>query len=337
MEKEEKELHKYILEQIKKLINDNTTINEIKQFLAQIDIIISNMSIKIFDEDFLLPFYMLLEKQKENITIGEELINYYLSNKEKLPPSLLIYFYMKQKDNMGLSNTHNKFRIGVAGIAYTDHYEDKYIGFNFGFHLQNYLTNEAYNYQCMENIIHEIIHIYQFSINPNSENIYDQLIYNDRKIWELSNETGIMNYGIMHDDYLIEHQANVWSRHFMLNFAKANLHYFNDKLISSKESEFLSKINRNSYVGGQRYAFTYLITRIFEMLPDFLENDEQREKFKEGKNKITELINKDISLRTSIKINPYIQESDRHIYLGFEPYTLDKINELMEQQHKFNK
>lgn len=100
-------------------------------------------------------------------------------------------------------------------------------------------------------------------------------------------------------------------------------------LTKEKEKEFLSKINRNSYFGGQRKAFSQMIIKIVEIVQDLLDD---KEKIKEGKNRIIELINKDINLRTLIKNNPSIKELDRHIYLGFEPYTIDKINNLIEQK-----
>lgn len=327
-------IYKNLLEKLKELTNSSPSLNEVQLFLSEVDSIICNMFFKEFDKEFLLPFYHLLERKIGNSTFGQELIYGYLSNREKLPPSLLIYFYMKKKNDMGFSNTYNKFKIDFRGIAYTDHYEDKYICFNFNFHNNKYPSNEEYNYQCMENIMHEIIHIYQFSINPNSENIYDQIIYNDRRLWEISNETEIMNYNAMHDDYLIEHQANVWSRHFMLNFAKENPQYFTDEFVASKESEFLSKLNRNAYYGGQRYAFTNIMNMFFEWGPQILETDEQKKNFEEGKIKIIELINKDIVLRNTLKMNPDVQELCRHIYLGFEPYSLDDIKQIMLSSKK---
>lgn len=78
--------YKNLLEKLKELISGNHSINEIQEFLNYIDSIALCYN---FDEDFLLPFYNLLEIKKEKDTIGEELFNNCLSNKERLTPSLL--------------------------------------------------------------------------------------------------------------------------------------------------------------------------------------------------------------------------------------------------------
>jgi len=334
MKNQENIIYKNLLEKLKILINGNANTNEIKQLLVEIDNIISNISVSVFDEDFLLPFYMLLEKKMENSTIGEELLNSYLTNKEKLPSSLLMYFYMKQKDKMGFKDSYNRFKIGNKYIACTDHYDDKYMYFNFEYHVQNYPINDEFNYQCMENIMHEIVHIYQFSIKPNSENIYDKLIYNDRQLWELSNEAGIMNYGALHDEYLIEHQANVWSRHFMVLFAKKQTNYFNASFVEKKTNEFLKKLNRNFNYGGQRKVFPLIMKNAIGFAQDILSEEERGPKFEDNKKRIEELLANNIYLTTYIKNNPDVQELDRHIYLGFESYSLEEIEKMFYLQQR---
>lgn len=226
MENKETAIYKGLLEKLKKLISGNSSIKEIQVFLIDVDSAVASMSIRVFDDDFLLSFYSLLETKTEKSTIGDELFNNCLESKEKLSPSLLMYFYLKQKDILGFKYTYNRFKIGTSGIAYTAHEDDKHIYYNFNYHWQKYTRPDVFNYQCMEDIMHELVHIYQFSISSNTEDMYEKLICNDREIFLLSIDSGILNYGASHDYYLIEYQANVCSRHFMTNFARNNPNYF---------------------------------------------------------------------------------------------------------------
>lgn len=315
MENKENAVYKELLEKLKSLIDGNKNIKEIQEFLSDLDLIMSNMSVKVFDEDFLLPFYSLLETKTEKSTIGEVLFNQYLSNHKELSPSLLVYFYLKQKDNFGFKDIYNKFKIATSGAASTYHYDDKNIEFNFQYYWKNYGEADEFNYMCMENIIHEIVHIYQFSISPNSEDMYERLIYNDRRIWELSIDSGILNYGYLHDEYLIEHHANIWSKHFMICFAKNNPSYFNGILLKAKQEEFMKKVNRNADYGNQRNAFSKLMSIALEYRFHF-DTEEEKQVIEINKHKFKELLQNDMYLREYIFFHSDMQDAIQQVYLG---------------------
>lgn len=345
MENRENTIYKELLEKLKVLISKNSSVKEIQTFLTDIDSAVASMSVSVFDDDFLIPFYSLLETRTEKSTIGDELFNSCLESKIKLPPSLLMYFYLKQKDILGFKHTYNRFKIGTSDIAYTAHEEDKHLYYNFNYHWKKYNEPDVFNYQCMEHIMHELVHIYQFSIPSNTEDMYEKLICNDREIFLLSIDAGILGYGGLHDDYLIEHHANVCSRHFMTNFAKNNSNYFDSDFIKSKQEDFLKTANRNSYYGGQRVAFKRLLEMAFELIPDLMQSDKSEngdrvenseELYNINKKKMEELLKKDILLRSYIDANPNMQDPLQQIYLGLGLRDLKVLEESYFSPRKGN-
>lgn len=327
--------YKNLLEKLKELISGNHSINEIQEFLNYIDSIALCYN---FDEDFLLPFYNLLEIKKEKDTIGEELFNNCLSNKERLTPSLLMYFYLKQKDILGFKYTYNKFKFLGAGIACTEHNDDKYIFFNYCYYLDNFKENDVFNYQCMETILHELVHIYQFSINPNTDDMYEKLICNDRELFLLSHDYGILSYNYLHDNYLIEYHANVCSKYFMINFAKDNPNYFDNNFVETRKNYFFEKIAySNSHLARDLFKkyielYSEMSNNLYKDYESNTNKDDQNLSVAEfiskkelGLTRIKELLDKDRLLRLYVDEHPDKQDSIRNFFLGVGTYDINII------------
>lgn len=321
-----------LLKKLSELTNKEASLNEIQDFLYELDSIMISISVNIFDEKFLLPFYSLLNRRKGSSTIGEFFLNKYLINKEKITPSLIMYFYLKQKDELGFKETYNRFEIGTHDIAYTEHYEAKYMYLNYLSYYKKYNDAEEFNYQCMEDVIHEITHIYQFSISPDTKDIYEMLIYNDIQLWELSKKSKILNYEGLHDTYAIEHHANIFSRHYMINYANKHPELFNSNFIKRKQEKFEKKVNGNfeSRYCGIRNFFRYLLfdkeygyftkyhpeeIKKQDSLPDYYKEQLiTNEKFEDVKRQFMELLEKENRIIDYIYYN--MPDNIKKVHLG---------------------
>lgn len=329
-------LYKYILKLVKELLSKEVSFEEIQEFLQTIDDISYNLNLIEFEEDFLTSFYSLMNKKINNTaSLGDFLLNHSLENKIKLSPSLLIYFYLKEKDKLGFKDIYNKFKLTSKDgecLAYTAHNDDKHMFFNFNKYRNQHQDPEEHNYKCMEAIIHEIVHIYQFSITPDTENIYERLIYHDRQVFDFCSEIKFIGYMGFHDAYAIENHANQISKHFMINIARENPNYFNETFITKKKDDLLKYSNQwflqNSR--GARFCFYHILENFVlddTLLGGIKEIDPTitEEYIEEMKKQIEELERKEWQLVDHIDYN--MHDSIEKVYLGIRQNSNDYIDE----------
>lgn len=335
------EIYINILKQAKELLSKEVSLEEIQEFLRIIDDISYNLKLIEFEEDFLIIFYEIMNKKINDTTsLGDFILNDSLEKIINLPPSLLIYFYLKEKDKLGFKDSYNKFKICSVDsecLAYTDHDDDKHMFFNFNKYKKDHPDSEEHNYECMEAIMHEIAHIYQFSISPDTEDVYEMLIYHDRQVFDFCRKSKLIGYMGLHDYYAIENYANNFSKQFIINLAKTNPNYFNENIIMRKKDELLKYSNKWFYESyrGARFHFYYLIENII-FDERFLNGIEEQnpmlteEYIEEIKKQMNELERKEWQIVDYIDHN--MPDSIEKVYLGINQNSNDYIDEYNNSQ-----
>lgn len=219
--------------------------------LKELDNEIMNENIKEVSPEFLYYFNQIMGLVNDQYivdnkpgTLGHMLVENALVSKQKISPTLMMYFYLEQKGNLGLNNTYNNIKftdskeVGTMGVS---------IGTPFTLKLNlDYLKKageiDDYNYEIMEGLLHEITHVHQYSIPENTENLFDKLTYYDIEcylaIFKYLNDT---ERNIIYSSVLSEFMANEQSRAYMLNIAENHPEYFNEKLIEQKRIQYVQE------------------------------------------------------------------------------------------------
>lgn len=242
-------LETYIL-RIKEIAN-NFSYHHFISFLKELDNEIMNGNIKEIGPEFLNYFNQIMGLVNDQYivdnklgTLGHMLVENTLVSKQRISPTLMMYFYLEQKNNLGLNNTYNN-------IKFTDNKEVDTMGVSIGtpFTLKlnlDYLKKDDevdnYNYEIMEGLLHEIIHIYQYSIPKNTENLFDKLTYYDIEcylaIFKYLSDT---ERNIIYSSILSEFMANEQARTYMLKIAENHPEYFNEELIGQKRIQYIKE------------------------------------------------------------------------------------------------
>ena len=85
-------------------ITKSNNIEEISIFMQKFDLYILNNDM---NPDLTSLFYQLMRKDYNNEKVGDILLNSYLTYNTKLSPSLIAYFYLREKEKMGLKLNYN--------------------------------------------------------------------------------------------------------------------------------------------------------------------------------------------------------------------------------------
>ena len=240
------DLDKYIFK-IKELSN-NFSYHQFINFLKELDSEIINGNISEFGPEFIHYFNQILSLVNDQYivdgkpgTLGHMLIENSLISKQKISPSLMMYFYLEQKEKLGLSNTYNNIKftdskeVGTMGVSIGTPLTLK---LNLDYLKKNYEI-DSYNYEIMEGLLHEITHVYQYSIPENTENLFEKLTYYDIECY-----LAIFKYltdterNIIYSSVLSEFMANEQSRAYMINLANNHPEYFNNDLIEQKRIQY---------------------------------------------------------------------------------------------------
>lgn len=183
-------LRREFIQELKRL-NENFDYQEFLTLLKQIDRLAGY--VYSFDEEFLLYFYRLMSRKDEHyvvdeelVTLGHYLIEESLRKREELSPSLIVYFFLEQKERAHLADYCNciQFTGGPfpMGIVQDKNQCPDYCLMNMNSYLR--FTNDpaAYNYMVMRDVLHEITHIYQQTRKEDSSNLLERLDYYDNQI-----------------------------------------------------------------------------------------------------------------------------------------------------------
>lgn len=186
----------------------------------------------------------------QHITLGNMLLDDVLSSKEKITPTLLIYFYLDKKKSLGLEQYCNfvkkdydkSSRMGITSLGESTMPDLLQITWDF-YKEQNW-SNEQYNYEIMRDIIHEITHVYQETRLESTDNLFDKLAFYDNKIDHILYRKimlgGTAGNSAVHGSFLTEFMAYETSDVYMLEYAKRNS-YFSDELIQKKLFDYKQK------------------------------------------------------------------------------------------------
>lgn len=178
-----------IIQELKRL-NDSFDYQEFLALLKQIDCLILKGEIYDFEEEFFIYFNRLMSCKKDSYVVDGDLGHYLIENalikKEKLSPTLMMYFFSQQKEKAYLANYCNHIHFGSThqmAIIEDENQRPNYCAINIGYYDKAYEKDpEKYNFMVMHDILHEITHIYQQTRKENSADLLERLDYYDNQI-----------------------------------------------------------------------------------------------------------------------------------------------------------
>ena len=242
----------------------------------------------VFGEEFLFYFNQLINFTNDDYiidgkscTLGHKLVEDTLLNKKKITPSILLCFYLEQKNKIGLENFCNEVVFGVTrhmastnfrmAVVKINNINQSYmcINHNNSFYKRLEENIDEYNYQVLNDILHELTHVYQLSRSKNKGNIFDRLARYDYDIGGILNDNNVNCVNPMfHESLVCEFMAQEQARVYLLKIALDHPEYFNSNL-TKKERENYSKIRLgihegtfNEYLYDVRVRFDVLLSDI---------------------------------------------------------------------------
>ncbi len=209
-------------------------IEKIPTILEQID---NNLLENQVDNEQIGLFYKIMCREFDSKKLGDVLITKYIKSNVELTPSLITYLYLREKEKLGLKDDYNNVKfLHNRDLAYTDH-DERIFAFNYGLYLkesyQKGKSVQEINYRIIEIILHELWHIYQFSIDKNTTDPLEKLIVSDIELFEML--LNHISYMGMHDViFMMEKTADEYSFRTAVEIAKKEK-LFSDEFIMDKE------------------------------------------------------------------------------------------------------
>lgn len=254
-----------------------------------------------FPESFLINLFSIMEMVNDNIknnnqhiTLGQYLIGEKLKKQERITPILLMYWYLKQKNNIGLDNWANEITFcslsaGGKMATLTDNNNGcEKLAINWSA-IEKIKDNGEFNYNSLEYIVHELTHMWLDTRKEDSDDLFERLAYyyNQMSLIVIGNFFGGTNAGnpLMHDCLLNEFMAYEQSKVYMIHFAINNPDCFKSDIIEKKQTLYSKgKILQNP----PRENFAFLLN----FIKNIYERNSQDEYFAEHYSKILALQDK---------------------------------------------
>ena len=160
-----------IILKFKKLV-ESFDYYEFISLLKDIDSKVLSGKISEFNDEFLYYFEFLMELENDSYvvdgkfgTLGHYLIENALLSKEKLSPTLVMYFFLEQKKRADLEKFCNFVTFTYSKDAHMAIFSEEeglptYYMMNVSYYSK-IKDADTYNYQVMHDVLHEITHIYQ--------------------------------------------------------------------------------------------------------------------------------------------------------------------------------
>lgn len=233
-----------------KEMSTNFSYDQFVELLKEIDIEVIDGNICDFDQEFIHYFTQVTNLAIDNYivdgepgTVGHMLVENALINKERLTPTLAMYFFLEQKRNLELENVCNN--ISFSNIKAPYHMmicRDNDTG-NLNFNINYYHCEErakraetdTYNYILMTEILHELAHVYQMTRTEQSPNLFERLVYYDSKQLDILSTLDVYPNQFFHQAVIGEFMADEQAHVFMLHLSQNHPEYFNSKLINQKQ------------------------------------------------------------------------------------------------------
>lgn len=262
---------------LKELLNQ-FSFSEFKTLLNELDTEIIQGNIISFNKEFIYYFEQIMGFVNDqyivdgkNQTLGNMLMTNALINKAKLTPTLIMSFFLEQKRNLNLENICNRISINHYNSYYrmmiTNEHDNENcsLGINWEYYKKFKDNPDEFNFAIMQDILHELTHVYQLSRTEQMDNLFDKLTYYDfQKDTILINNGGAITNPLFHQALLSEFMADEQAMVYMLTLSKNHPEYFNEDLIQKKEEAYKSRKNSSDFDYGSnpRKAFSSLISDI---------------------------------------------------------------------------
>lgn len=299
-------MKEYILK-LKELIN-NFSYQELINLLKSIDNDIITGKISNINEEFLYLFNYIMNYTNDSvlldetpITLGNVLINGSLINKEKLSPTLILYFFLNQKNKIGLERHCNKISFSTSEKPYhmqltTLHTDNSFsLEINWNHYIKE-TNQEQFNYKIMHDILHETTHIYQGTRLVETTDLFEKLTYYDNKITTIilqkilkggTNSGNAVVHASLPTEFMADEQADI----YMLQIAKTHPEYFSHELY---------KKNLEQYKQSKDTSFTSNPRQSLNELLEYFKDQYRRISVLQEMNPIFEEIDSIKNLETSI-------------------------------------
>lgn len=309
----------------------NFSYKKFVDLLKEIDKKLANSS-EVFGEEFLFYFNQLINLVNDNYivdgepgTLGHKLVEDALLNKEKLTPSLLLCFFLEQKNRIGLEDYCNEVVFGITrhmadvdfrmAVVHLNDIERSYMCINRNNRVYKSLEGDVdkYNYRMLWDILHELTHVYQLSKSKDKGTAFERLARYDYEIGGILNDNNANPANPMfHESLVCEFMANEQARVYLLNIAQKYPKYFNFELIQNERESYFNA--RNGMFNGKFDEFMYDVRFRFETLISDMKE------FNQGDSKAMEILDRIDLLRKEAQ--PLIEELKR-----------DGISERMEDNY----
>lgn len=238
-------------EYIAKLENllNNFSYQELNNLLKELDTDILEGKIHEVDSKFLRLFEQVMNlADDKNVTFGHTLVENSLVNKKKLTPTLMMYYYLEQKGKIGLESSYNKVLFSRSDGFKMAAQKGEDIGELIEINLNAYerITDiDEFNYEIMHDLIHETTHVYQDTRSEFSEDLFERLVYYDKKCMDITTNgiLGGTNGGnaIVHESFVSEFMADEQADSYMLRISREHPEYFNSTLIKNRMDYYQNK------------------------------------------------------------------------------------------------
>lgn len=341
---------KEYIEELKKL-NENFSYHDFINLLNKIDIDFLNKNFTEVNNEFLYYFNNLMNLINDkfmvdgkHITLGNMLIENKLLNKERITPTLLMYLYSDKKRSIGLEEYANKIKINQnngpsAGLTQSDSGVPLYLQININFLNQKNISVDEYNYNLIQTILHEIVHVYQATRKENSNNLLDRVTYYDDQISIIIIKELLQgdNSGFyIHEHQLIENIAEETAQVYMLHTYGKRPDLFNQELLDHKKELYISRKNEVTYQ-YPRKSQEYILQVILDIFKhSFSDSKQMMTKIENIFNKINEIKKKQKPLLEQLKeqeISENFDDSYYNIYLK-SYYQFDGKNIVIQNETK---
>lgn len=240
-------------------LEDGFSYQEFISILNDLDKDIINHKIDGFNKEFMDTFMRFMrfinDIDGKCITLGDFLMEQSLKEGRRISPTLLCYFYLKNKNNLGLNGMYDDLRFSsnkdyhMVAVHPHDSGLPGMIEVNMSYY-DSMKDNSTFNYSIMHDILHELTHVYQMTRSPNSSNDFERATYYDTQMMNvILNQLfgGIAENALIHDSFPSEQMADEQADVFMLNFAEEHPEFFSEEVINQERQAYQSKKGTDFY------------------------------------------------------------------------------------------
>lgn len=207
-------------------------------------------------------------------TLGHMLLEQKLINKQRISPSLLLFFFEEQLEKIGVQKIPVEFvpSADYKMCFYTENNGNIQKMFVSLSQFDGIKDVDQYNYELMHCALHEIVHAYQKRCSEYYVNDYERRVGQDYQVMDVF----IMNFSnnstggniLFHESFVSEQEADNISLNYMIYIASSHPEYFNDELVKNALKEYNERLE-NEFYSNPYDQFNWLLDHTKNCLINF--------------------------------------------------------------------